>query len=47
MEAVTNGQTIEWYKVKLENGKISEAKIKSEAVNFFELADEVAISTSR
>ena len=28
MEAVTNGQTIEWYKVKLENGKISEAKMK-------------------
>ena len=25
MEAVTNGQTIEWYKVNLENGKISEA----------------------
>ena len=40
MEAVTNGQTIEWYKVKLENGKISEAKIKTEAVKFFDLSDE-------
>ena len=40
MEAVTNGQTIEWYKVNLENGKISEAKIKTEAVKFFDLSDE-------
>ena len=40
MEAVTNGQTIEWYKVNLENGNISEAKIKTEAVKFFDLSDE-------
>ena len=40
MEAATNGQTIEWYKVNLENGKISEAKIKTEAVKFFDLSDE-------
>ena len=40
MEPVTNGQTIEWYKVNLNFGKISEAKIKTEAVNFFDLSDE-------
>ena len=38
MEPVTNGQTIEWYKVNF--GKISEAKIKTEAVKFFDLSDE-------
>ena len=40
MEAVTNGQTIEWYKVNLENGKVSEAKIKTEAVKFVDLSAE-------
>ena len=40
MEPVTNGQTIEWYKVNLNFGKISEAKIKTEAVKFFDLSDE-------
>ena len=40
MEPVTNGQTIEWYKVNLKFGKISEAKIKTEAVKFFDLSDE-------
>ena len=34
MEPVTNGQTIEWYKMNLNFGKISEAKIKTEAVKF-------------
>ena len=28
MEPVTNGQTIEWYKMNLNFGKISEAKLK-------------------
>ena len=36
MEPVPNGQTIEWYKVNLNFGKISEAKIRTEAVKFFE-----------
>ena len=40
MKVVTNGETIEWYKVSLENGKISEAKIKAEAINFFDLSAE-------
>ena len=40
MEPVTNGKTIEWYKVNLNFGKISEAKIKTEAVKFFDLSDE-------
>ena len=35
MEPVPNGQTIEWYKVNLNFGKISEAKIRTEAVKFF------------
>ena len=34
MEAVTNGQTIEWYKVKLENGKILRQKSKLKQSNF-------------
>ena len=33
-------QYVEWYKVNLENGKLSEAKIKTEAVKFFDLAAE-------
>ena len=40
MEPVTNGQTIERYKVNLKFGKISEANIKIEAVKFFDLSDE-------
>ena len=40
MEPVTNGQTIERYKVNLKFGKISEAKIKTEAVKFVDLSDE-------
>ena len=40
MEPATNGQTIEWYKVDLNFGKISEAKIRTEAVKFFDLSDE-------
>ena len=40
MEPVTNGQTIDWYKVNLKFGKISEAKIKTEAVKFVDLSDE-------
>ena len=40
MEPVPNGQTIEWYKVNLNFGKISEAKIRTEAVKFFDLSDE-------
>ena len=40
MEPVPNGQTIEWYKVNLNFGKISEAKIRTEAVNFFYLSHE-------
>ena len=40
MKVVTNGETIEWNKVSLENGKISEAKIKAEAINFFDLSAE-------
>ena len=34
MGPVTNRQIIEWYKVNLKFGKISEAKIKTEAVKF-------------
>ena len=40
MGPVTNRQIIEWYKVNLKFGKISEAKIKTEAVKFFDLSDE-------
>ena len=40
VEPVSNVQTIEWYKVKLNFGKISEAKIRTEAVKFFDLSDE-------
>ena len=40
MEPVTNGQTIERYKVNLKFGKISEANIKIEAVKFVDLSDE-------
>ena len=40
MKVRTNGETIEWYKVYLDNGKISEAKIKNEALNFFDLSAE-------
>ena len=40
MEPVTNGQTIEWYKLNLNFSKISEAKIKTEVVNLFDLSDE-------
>ena len=32
------GQTLEWYKTTLQNGKVSEAKIKSEALRFFKLS---------
>ena len=40
MEPVTNGQTIEWYKLNLNFSKISEAKIKTEVVKLFDLSDE-------
>ena len=39
MKPVKNGLTIEWYKVNLNFGKISEAKI-TEAVKFFYLSHE-------
>ena len=47
IEPVTNGQTIEWYNVNLNFGKISEAKIKSVAVKFFDLSDEEQIKDKK
>ena len=32
------GETLDWYRETLQNGKLSEAKIKSEALNFFNLS---------
>ena len=32
------GLTLEWYKTTLQNGKVSEAKIESEALRFFKLS---------
>ena len=40
MEPVTNGETIEWYKVNLNFGKISEAK-------FVDLSDEEQIKDKK
>ena len=34
------GETLEWYRETLQNGKLSEAKIKSESLRFFHLSTE-------
>ena len=46
IEPVTNGLIIEWYKVNLNFGKISEAKIKTEAVKFFDLSEIISPSVN-
>ena len=34
------GETLEWYRENQQNGKLSEAKIKSESLKFFHLSSE-------
>ena len=34
------GETLEWYRETLQNGKLSEAKIKSESLKIFHLSTE-------
>ena len=34
----SDGQTLQWYKTTLQNGKVSEAKIKCEALRFFKIS---------
>ena len=38
----TNKEALDWYKLNLKNGKVSEEAIKSEAVVFFNLSEDKA-----
>ena len=46
-EHPSNKETLEWYKNRLQNGKVSEETYKREAVTFFNLSPEDSIKSKQ
>ena len=46
-EHPSNKETLEWYKNRLQNGKVSEETYKREAVTFFNLSPEDSVKSKQ